>query len=248
MDNAASDVSLTTILKSYNVNELLEILKREPTLFIAVSVTVLCGVISLLFLLLWKKASTGKREAILIMGPTGSGKTCLFSKLTGKGWKGTVTSTVPNFGHVKVGSEQGKSVQIIDLPGSSCLAYFAQRYLNKAAMIIFVVDGVDFLHNINDTAEKMWKLLDDPTFKRQPVPILISVNKCDLGARCHTEKFICSRLQREIDCIIKQQPHVAQDQESFSFDELKSEVAMARISAKLEELTPLREFLNKHIT
>lgn len=45
---------------------------------------------------------------------------------------------------------------------------------------------------------KMWKLLEDPMFKKQPVPILMVVNKSDMGAKCHTEKFVISRLQREL--------------------------------------------------
>jgi len=44
-------------------------------------------------------------------------------------------------------------MKIIDLPGNSCLAYFAQRYVKQAAIIVFLVDGVDFLNQINDTAE-----------------------------------------------------------------------------------------------
>jgi len=51
MDNVASNINITRILKSSDINELLKNLKHEPTFLVALSVTVLTGVISFLLLL-----------------------------------------------------------------------------------------------------------------------------------------------------------------------------------------------------
>jgi len=49
------------------------------------------------------------------------------------------------------------------------------------------------------------------------------------------------------DGIKKQQSQASLDEEAFTFDKLKPEVAVSKISAKLDELTPLHEFINKHV-
>lgn len=99
MDSMASHFNIKRILQSNDMNELLENLKQEQAMVIALLVTVLCGVISFLLLLLctyyydsngmldycrWflgRKSSRGSKDSVLIMGPSSSGKTCLFSKV-----------------------------------------------------------------------------------------------------------------------------------------------------------------------
>jgi len=44
----------------------------------------------------------------------------------------------------------------------------------------------------------MCRLLDDATFAKKGIPLLLALNKSDLGSKCHTEKFVCEKLRKEM--------------------------------------------------
>ncbi|GMH44223.1 hypothetical protein BSKO_12157 [Bryopsis sp. KO-2023] len=202
------------------------------------------------------RRSKSRANSVLIMGPVNAGKTTLFLELKEGGHRnGTVTSMeqnedtfVPNREGIK------KPVHFVDLPGHPRLINKFENYMGGTVGVIFVLDAADFLDNGRAIAEQLWTVISHPQFSSRRVPLLIACNKYDLGTRAHTDGFIEKRLQREIDEVRSTHsslegdagaPSVGKGNEGFLFQQLKSKVAIAKISAKLggKEVEPVYDFI-----
>ncbi|XP_076945230.1 uncharacterized protein LOC143616222 [Bidens hawaiensis] len=98
-------------------------------------------------------------NTIVLTGLSGGGKTVLFDQLRdGSSHQGTVTSMEPNEGLFVLNSETSKkgkikAVHLVDVPGHSRLRPKLDKYLPRAAGIVFVVDAVEFLPNCRAASE-----------------------------------------------------------------------------------------------
>lgn len=220
---------------------------------VVVLLTILVGI--------WlSRRSKSRANSVLIMGPVNAGKTTLFLELKEGGHRnGTVTSMeqnedtfVPNKAGIK------KPVHFVDIPGHPRLINVFEQYMGGAAGVIFVLDAADFLAHGRAIAEQLWALISHPQFSSRRVPLLIACNKYDLGTKAHTDSFIEKRLQREIEEVRSTHSSLEGDaaaarigkaDESFSFQQLKSKVGIAKISAKLggSEVEPVYDFIASHI-
>lgn len=115
----------------------------------SVAFTVVVGALVVVLLLLLPRLLRGSRRGhgnLLIMGPSGAGKTSLFVRLRQSKPRDTVTSMVPNKGVVSAGDgERRTRVHAVDLPGHPRLAftYFQQEVVSCKGVIV-VVDAMNF--------------------------------------------------------------------------------------------------------
>eukprot|EP00210_Caulerpa_lentillifera_P009093 g8674.t1 len=235
--------------------------QRTTTLFNPVILSILCGILSFLFYFLHRRSSRRRQNTVLIIGPACSGKTSLFRKvhfsfsslfnccqLTGKGFKETyMASLVPEVGVSKANDALRTQFQVVDIPGYPHFSRYLHEYIKKTKMIVFVISGPDFLHDLKNIAQKMWEVVDDVVFKTRQIPLLIAVNKTDVIEHSPSEKFILTQLQNEINKIVRTNPIRLYVMGQFTFTTVKSEVAITKLSIKLDQLQALYQFINKHL-
>ena len=131
---------------------------------------------------------------VLLVGPSGAGKTTLFLRLRGRKKGRTVTSMAPNRGPV---GDQG--VHVVDVPGHPRLAdsYF-QSEVSNCKGVVAVVDAMDFHATKDAFARHMYRLLTSPVIRGRGLPILVACNKQDGAAKAHSCDFIRKRTEKLI--------------------------------------------------
>lgn len=99
---------------------------------------------------------------MLIIGPTGAGKTALFQRLATGKTGSTVMSLEPNIEDRWLIRGKGsieKIVRLVAWPGHPKLRAGLVTELAKAASIVFVVDGTDFNPKLRVIAEvRKWAI------------------------------------------------------------------------------------------
>jgi len=139
------------------------------------------GFTILIFILLFLLRRGSKRRAILICGPSDSGKTILFSQLVYGKQIDTYTSMQENIGIIDLSETRKKPVDVLDLPGherlrTKCL----DKHKSSALGIVYVLDASTITKGIRDATEFLFKILSDPTIHGNKTSILIVCNKQDL--------------------------------------------------------------------
>lgn len=185
-----------------------EIAEAEEGGMLVIVVVVICvllviGAVVLKFVILAKPAK--KRDAILLTGPSGAGKTQLFSQLC-HGYTplhGTVSSMKENTGVLKVkaaGAAETKEFPIVDVPGMQRFrAKLLEEYGERGKAIIFMIDSVEFPKQMKDVAEYLYELLATPALLGQPV--LILCNKQDFAFRAKKAGPIEALIEKEFNLI-----------------------------------------------
>ena len=176
----------------------------------------IAGVIILVFVVLILKRTyqyrSRRHSTILLVGPSGAGKTTIFLRLSQNGDASkqhpaltTVASMQPNeskvilSGHGNANSNSTSNVHVVDIPGHPRLKGFFDSYVNRARGIVFVIDSVNFKPKNSEAAEQLYDVLVHPVVAGRRIPILIACNKVDEGPRAHTVDFIRKRLEKEMD-------------------------------------------------
>lgn len=100
----------------------------------------------------------GRGNCVLLVGPCDAGKTTLFHQLTaGSTHQGTVASMTPNEAQGPLAGEAGaaatRPVLLVDVPGHPRVRGDAERYADRAAGVVFVLDSVDFMPKKTEAAE-----------------------------------------------------------------------------------------------
>jgi signal recognition particle receptor subunit beta len=231
--------------------------------------TALVGLAVLLLLLfvlprrLFGRSSPRKKGwSVLILGPSGAGKTALFLRLRDGKLKDTVTSMQPNEGRVVV--ENNKQIRIMDLPGHPTLheSYLQSEVVNAKGVVV-VIDSMDFNASKEEVARQMYRLLTSPVIRGRGVPVLVACNKQDGGAKAHSTDFIRKRLEKLIyelyvtdtgdsmkDTDAREHNILSASGDGFSFADLAVRrrfhrpltVSFAKISVKEGDIDVVRRF------
>ncbi|KAJ3712288.1 signal recognition particle receptor beta subunit-domain-containing protein [Lentinula raphanica] len=129
-----------------------------------------------------RRKSQSKRNLLLLVGPSDSGKTSIFSSLVYGHSIPAITSMQANSSFINV---EGKKdpIQVVDIPGHPRLRDQFRDSLSSAKALAFVVDANTASRNAALVAEHLHSVLDaimaiPPS---QPLPkLLILAHKCDL--------------------------------------------------------------------
>jgi len=145
------------------------------------------------------------RSAILIVGPSGAGKTALFHQLRdGDTFNDFVTSMEINEGSFPLSSEKGmstKPIHVVDLPGHPRLRLKLDKFAPTAKGVVFLVDSTNIMPQIRGISEYMFEVLSRPELAKARVPVMLACNKVDLGARVHSLDFIQKKLEKEVESL-----------------------------------------------
>jgi len=231
----------------------------DRTTFVVLICTVIIGIT---WLLLKDRPATSKKRSILLVGPSGAGKTAIFHQLTFPGTEavGFLPSVHVNTGEALLDSPKKpvRMVPVVDLPGYRKLWHHMDQHLGSAACVVFVLDASNFLPVVTEIADLLMEVLGRPEIARKGVPVLIACNKQDLGAKVHTTEFLRKTLQKRIGTLMKTRVELEkagaaskldlgrQDSESFLFDACRSSVTFAPTSVLAGQLEPIHSFVAKH--
>ncbi|KFM23894.1 Signal recognition particle receptor subunit beta [Auxenochlorella protothecoides] len=179
------------------------------------------AVIGLIFIISVARSRPNGRN-ILILGPTGSGKTTLFHRLQyGSTLNGTVASMEPREVTTNLASDKASArasspppaellspqspaarpVNLVDIPGHPRVRDTWLAWEKSAQGIVFLVDAVDFLPHKSAIAEQLYDVLTHPSVVGRRLPILLVCNKSDMGVKAHSVDFIRKRLEKELDLL-----------------------------------------------
>ena len=165
-------------------------------------ITISTIILILIFRCLFSKGSSKKRNTIMIIGPSLSGKTTFFYHLLGQKNSKTVVSMQIN----KVDNYPCELISninrytIMDIPGTG---YFKDRiidYLNDVLILIVFIDSTE-KNSIIQAAEYLYDILNSDKLN-DDLKILICCNKQD-GGFPKSKKMIENDLCKEIENIIK---------------------------------------------
>lgn len=171
---------------------------RENVGLVLIALVIL--ILSVFLALKFVLTSSARKDGVLLVGLSDSGKTLMLSKLIGHHGLKTVASLKEN---VTVYSTNGKSLKLIDIPGSDGIRqkYF-EKHKSNAGGIIFVIDSNCISKNIKDVAELLYNVLIDDSIVNSSLDLLVACNKQDLLAS-KSSKAIQTQLEREITTLRK---------------------------------------------
>ena len=153
-------------------------------------------------------STSSRADAIVLMGPKGSGKTCAWQSFAYCEQKfGTCTSVEINelTEDVKGKDARGREVtkrkvRVIDVPGHPKLRREAMLWLKQAKAVVFVVYSVTVANERKEVAQFLFSILSDETFQRRRLPLMLACNKGE-KLTAHPPDFIRKRLEREIEAV-----------------------------------------------
>jgi len=238
------------------VQNTFEIAGLEIPLTVLIGASILAILLAVFIILIKSRKSKG--DTILFVGLCGSGKTVLFCQLHDGTFCETHTSMKENEGTFPLFGEESnaKHVHIVDIPGHYRLRPRIQDFLPIARAIIFTVDAVDF--QASQVADYLYSLLVDPKIANRKLPIMITCNKMDLITATNA-KDIQAQLEKELEHVRKTRTssmenteetgevYLGIEGEPFKFEHLNNHISFVEISAKNNDLKPVREFIRKMI-
>lgn len=192
-----------------------------------------------------RAAKQGKGiSTILLVGPSGAGKTSLYLEWTGAHARGTVVSMRPN---VSVNPQFLDGCRLADLPGHEKLLYWWDDYLTEFPFIkeiIFMVDAASGSDTIKGLAGRLYSVLQ--TAERRQINVMIALNKFDLFSALSPTKIrslleegleeIRSAKMKSIgdsnEEIDPSDNFLGLDGEKFKFDHLETSVSIIEGSVK----------------
>ncbi|KAJ6641691.1 Signal recognition particle receptor subunit beta [Pseudolycoriella hygida] len=209
-------------------------------------------ILSLLILFLWRKTKTARTD-LLVVGPSDSGKTYLYSQLLYSEDKETFTSIAANTGIYN--GEHGQ-IKFVDIPGNERLrGKFLDQYKYLAKGVIYVVDSLTLQRDIRDVADYLYTILADSAFSA--TPILILCNKQD-ETMAKGSGVIQNLLEKELNLIRttrsnrlqsvdnstnREEVYLGKQGKDFSFSHLAQNIQFAECSAKDREFKSLIKWI-----
>ena len=165
-------------------------------------ITISTIVLILIFRCLFSKSSSKRRNTIMIIGPSLSGKTTFFYHLLGQKNSKTVVSMqinkVENFSCELISNIN--TYNIMDIPGTG---YFKDKildYLNDTLILLLFIDSTE-KNSIVQAAEYLYDILNSDKLN-DDLKIFICCNKQDAGFP-KSKKMIENELSKELENLIK---------------------------------------------
>lgn len=239
------------------------VLGLDPETFVWVAVGVLLASLLLVVAFVFVFRRVDKRNAVLVLGIPGAGKTTLFYLLRDGELHPTLSSLKENEGtfffHGEPRKDVSSPVHLVDIPGHLRLRPRIHQFLPITRSIVFVIDAVDFLKEKHLIAEYLYDLLVNKTINDKDVQILLACNKMDLLTATpvpvikeHLEKEINElRTARESSTAIEDDQENALslgiEGEKVKLDELPVSLSWSGISAKNKDIESVKSFIRKLI-
>ena len=165
-------------------------------------ITISTIVLILIFRCLFSKSSSKRRNTIMIIGPSLSGKTTFFYHLLGQKNSKTVVSMqinkVENYSCELISNIN--TYNIMDIPGTG---YFKDKildYLNDTLILLLFIDSTE-KNSIVQAAEYLYDILNSDKLN-DDLKIFICCNKQDAGFP-KSKKMIENELSKELENLIK---------------------------------------------
>ena len=165
-------------------------------------ITISTIVLILIFRCLFSKSSSKRRNTIMIIGPSLSGKTTFFYHLLGQKNSKTVVSMqinkVENYSCELISNIN--NYNIMDIPGTG---YFKDKildYLNDTLILLLFIDSTE-KNSIVQAAEYLYDILHSDKLN-DDLKIFICCNKQDAGFP-KSKKMIENELSKELENLIK---------------------------------------------
>lgn len=164
-----------------------------------------------------------------------------------------------NEGIVPVRSDKDKAIgsaRVVDVPGHAKLRHKAEKHLQDAAAVVFVVDATDITPHKVEAAEELFEVLTHPSVVKRRVPILIACNKMDLEAQAHSIEFVRKTLEKQLESMRKTRTALSTDgpkvasalgksDKPLSLAALRMPVTVAGISAMQGSVQDVHAFMAK---
>ena len=165
-------------------------------------ITISTIILILIFRCLFSKSSSKKRNTIMIIGPSLSGKTTFFYHLLGQKNSKTVVSMqinkVENYSCELISNIN--NYNIMDIPGTG---YFKDKildFLNDTLILLLFIDSTE-KNSIVQAAEYLYDILNSDKLN-DDLKIFICCNKQDAGFP-KSKKMIENELSKELENLIK---------------------------------------------
>ncbi|XP_071944445.1 signal recognition particle receptor subunit beta-like [Antedon mediterranea] len=242
-----------------------ELSKQDPVIL---SIVVAVAVV-LLTIVIYKLVARGKggRNAVLLVGLSGSGKTLLFSRLLFNKGASTFTSIKENVGSYVTLNK--KTINVVDIPGNvRQRQQYLDQYQTQARGLVFVIDSATFQKEVKEVAEYLYNILSDAIIYKMSPKLLVMCNKQDITLS-KSSNVIKTQLEKEINTVRKTKAaalgstddsssssgvFLGKKDKPFEFAHLsKYKVEFVECSAKPEadeeepEIGPLQEWLASRV-
>lgn len=149
-----------------------------------------------------RSGSIKRGNAVLLVGPSGAGKTLAFLQMRDERDIPTHMSIAPNVDTfvIKGAGTSGPLVQVVDCPGAPQLQALMLNKLSSAGAIICMLDASDPLVHSKLAAGVLYEIFTSDSMRRLRVPVLIACNKSD-SAKAMRAVQLRGLIEKEIDRI-----------------------------------------------
>ncbi|KAG8469434.1 hypothetical protein KFE25_005889 [Diacronema lutheri] len=225
-------------------------------------IAALLGAALLLAVLFALRGGSAKRgSTVLLVGPSGGGKTAMFLQMRDARDIPTHMSMAPNEDAfaLKGAGAPAAPVHVVDCPGAPQLQSQMLAKLAKAGVVVCVLDASDPLVHAKQAASVLYEIFTSDAMRRLRVPVLVACNKSD-SAKAMRAVQLRGLVEKEIDRIqhsrssmqdLSDKTHgsrISAEGVPFTFKEAPSdEVELADCCAKKPGLEPIASFISKHL-
>uniref|UniRef100_A0A0K0FK25 Signal recognition particle receptor subunit beta n=1 Tax=Strongyloides venezuelensis TaxID=75913 RepID=A0A0K0FK25_STRVS len=203
------------------------------------------GLFSILFVYLFFKKTSARRNVILLTGLSDSGKTQIFSKLI------NINKEIQSYASMQENIYNGtvanssKEVSIVDFPGtlrlrSRLFSKWLSSELNTIKGIILVIDSSMFTKQARDIAELLYDIL---LKTKSSINIFVACNKQDI-LLSKNKDVIKTTLEKDLGLINKSRSASLDTTDGSRKDELLTETGE---NFKWEDLPRLKIFFDEII-
>lgn len=140
-------------------------------------------------------SKSSSSRSILLTGPSLSGKTSLFYRLSESSFVETVSSLTPNTSSLFL---SGSQLQLLDYPGHPRLRPELLRLISRSPprVLILVIDGSD-KSRVKEASELLFDFFALENFRS---PIILAISKSDIS-NFRSAGVVAAEIEREIDAI-----------------------------------------------
>lgn len=206
-----------------------------------VAFVVIAAVLLLLAFFALRGGSIKRGSTVLLVGPSGAGKTLAFLQMRDERDIPTHTSLAPNVDTfaIKGSGAAGPQLQVVDYPGAAQLQAQMLAKLGSAGVIICMLDASDPLVHSKLAAGILYEVFTSDAMRRLRVPVLIACNKSD-SAKAMRAVQLRGLIEKEIDRIQHSRSsmqdlsdktngsRISREGVAFTFKEVRARTVLAR--------------------